>query len=82
MTPDKTIELLNDEQNNATELEASRVIYLPDDDLPICYIGYMKHIESRMRYHQVVKMTSATARSLANALLIQTNVADTPPPSF
>lgn len=82
MTPEETINLINDDRNNALALEASRVVYLPDDDLPICYVGYMKHIDTRLRYHQIVKMSTNTARSLANALLIQANVADTPPPSF
>ena len=82
MTPEETVKLITNEENNALELEASRVVYLPDDELPICYVGYMKHIDTRLRYHQIVKMSTTTARSLANALLIQTNVADSPPPSF
>lgn len=82
MTPEEVIKLVQDETNNALLLEASRVIYLPDEEEPVCFVGYVKHIDSRIRYHQVTRMTTNTARILANALLIQANLADPPRPSF
>lgn len=82
MTPEEIIKLINDQTNNASELEGSRVFYVPDEVLPINLLGYMKHLESGMRYHQVVKMSTDQARAVGNALLIQSSVADPPPPSF
>lgn len=82
MTPDKIIKLLQDNDNNAVLLQASRVIYVPDDDPPVHLVAQMQHIESSLRYVHVIKMTPEQAVVVANALLIQGTVADPPPPSF
>lgn len=82
MQPNEIIKLLEDESNNATELQASRVVYMPDDTLPIALVAYMRHMESGLRYNQVVRMSTLQARGVANALLIQSAMADPPPPSF
>lgn len=82
MQHDEIIKLIEDKSNNAAELQASRVIYLPDDTLPIALVAYLRHIETGIRYNQVVHMSTLQAKVVANALLIQSTVADPPPPTF
>jgi hypothetical protein len=81
MNPIEIINLINDKSANSTEIQGARVVYLPDDVMPIGIVARLRHIESGMKYDQIFRMKPLEAQAFANALLVQSRVAD-PPPSF